>query len=158
MHVTHQRLIRFGCTVALFLAATVLNAQQKAFDGEWQMNAAQSHVADGRSMTLIIASVDKGVKMTIKSKKVDGAETTAEFVSKLDGKPSDFDEGDHKSQITAWFDGSSLNASKEKGPPADVTSMWKFELSADKQTLTMTINHYEPAADDEKMVFTRKAG
>jgi hypothetical protein len=35
--------------------------------------------------------------------------------------------------------------------------MWKFALGPDKRTLTMTINHYEPAADDETLVFTKAA-
>ena len=55
-----------------------------------------------------------------------------------------------------WDSGATLNAPKEKGPPTDITAMWKFELIPDKQTLTMTINHYEPVADDETIMFTRK--
>jgi hypothetical protein len=34
--------------------------------------------------------------------------------------------------------------------------MWKFELSPDKQTMTWKISHYEPAGDDETLVFNKK--
>jgi hypothetical protein len=153
-----RKIVRRGGAAYLVLAgAALLCAQQKIYDGTWQMDAAKSHVLDGRTMTLVVATVGGAIKMTITSKKSDGQETSSEFTSKLDGKACDFDEGSHKSQLTMWWDGSALNASKEKGPAADVTSMWKWELTPDKQTLTLTINHYEPAADDEKIVFTKKA-
>jgi hypothetical protein len=129
----------------------------KAFEGNWQMDTAKSHVSDGRAVTLTIVSVGEGVKMTMKVKKGDGPEATSEFTSKLDGKACEFAEGTHKSQLTVWYDGSTLNASKENGPPGDVTAMWKFELAPDKQTLTMKINHYEPTADDETIVFAKGA-
>jgi hypothetical protein len=143
-----------GCAVSLFFAAPLLLAQQRTFDGVWQMDTAKSHVSDGRVVTLTIANTDKGIKMAMKIKKGDGPETTSEFTSKLDGKPCEFAEGDHKSQLTVWFNGPTLNASKEGGPPADVTSAWKFELAPDK-TMTMTISHYDPAGDDETLVFSK---
>lgn len=142
--------------VALFLSASVLMAQPKAFEGTWQMDSTKSKVLDGRVVTITIVSVGDGVKMSFKTKKGDGPEKVSEFTTKLDGKTCDLPEGDHVSQLTVWYDGSSLNASKEKGPATDVTSMWKWELSPDKQTMTMKINHYEPAADDETLVFTKK--
>jgi hypothetical protein len=154
---TIGKFARQACAVSLFFTASLVWAQMKAFDGTWQMDSAKSHVSDGRMVTLTIAGVGEGVKMTMKIKKGDGPETTSEFTSKLDGKACEFEEGAHKSQLTAWFDGTSLNASKEKGPASDVTAMWKFELGADKQTLTMKINHYEPTADDETLVFTKAA-
>jgi hypothetical protein len=158
MKATIWKFVRRGCVVSLWLAAAaVLLAQQKTFDGDWQMDAAKSHVLDGRTMDIVIATVGDGIKVVIKAKKGDGPATTSEFISKLNGKACEFDEGSHKSQLTMWFDGTTLNASKENGPPGDVTSMWKFELAPDKQTLTLTINHYDPAAEDEKIVFTKKA-
>jgi hypothetical protein len=144
--------------ILLCLAALPLfSADLKGFDGEWQMDLAQSHVLDGRTVTVVIAAAGNGVKMTMTAKKSDGKQITSEFTSKLDGKACDFDEGSHKSQLTLWFSGPSLNASKEKGPAEDVTAMWKFELAPDKHGMTLTINHYEPAADDEKLIFTKKS-
>ncbi len=139
------------CLTAAFFAAAM---SAGIFDGTWQMDTAKSKVSDGRTVTLTIASVDGGIKMTMKTQKKDGQETTSEFTSKLNGKAAEFAEGDHKSQITVWYNGPTLNASKESGPAGDVTSAWKFELSPDK-TMTMTISHYEPAADDETLVFTK---
>jgi hypothetical protein len=152
-----RKFARQGCAASLFFAATLLFAQQRAFDGNWQMDTARSHVTDGRTMTLIIATINNGIKMTIKTRKSDGQEASSEFTSKLDGKACELEEGTHKSQLTMWYDGTALNASKENGPVGDVTSMWKFELAPDKQTMTLTINHYDPAGDDEKLLFTKKA-
>ncbi len=146
-----------GCVISLLLAGAIsLSAQQRTFDGAWQMDAAQSKMNDKRVLTVNIATLENGIKVTLKTQKSDGQETTSEFTSKLDGKPCDFAEGDHKSQITVWFNGPTLNASKEKGPAEDMTSMWKLELSPNKETMTMTINHYDPAAADETIVFTKK--
>jgi hypothetical protein len=63
------------------------------------MDTAKRHVSDGRAVTLTIANEDDGIKVTITTRKADGRETTTEFSSKLNGKPSDFAEGSHKSQI-----------------------------------------------------------
>jgi hypothetical protein len=146
-----------GCAASLFLAAALLSAQQRTFDGTWQMDTAKSHVSDGRVVTLMIATIDDGFKMTIKTRKSDGQETTSEFSGKFNGKAFEFAEGTHKSQLTVWYNGPTLNACKENGPVGDVTSVWKFELAPDKQSMTMKITHYEPAADDETLVFTKKA-
>jgi hypothetical protein len=137
--------------------AALLSAPQPTFDGTWQMDTAKSHVSDGRVVTLTIATTNNGIKMTIKTRKLDGQETTSEFTSKLDGKACEFAEGTHKSQLTVWYNGPTLNACKENGPVGDVTSVWKFELAPDKQTMTMKISHYDPAADDETLAFTKKA-
>ncbi len=152
--VRKMRCAGIGCAALLLMAAAV-SGQTASLDGTWQMDSAKSHVRDGRSVTFIIASMDNGIKMTVKTKKGD-AESVTEFSTKFNGKASDFAEGDHKSQLTMWWDGTSLNASKEKGPADDVTAMWKFELSPDKQTMTLKISHYEPAADDETLVFNKK--
>lgn len=145
-----------ACALSLLFSA-LLPAQQKDLEGSWQMDAAKSKVTDGRVVTISVAGVAaNGIKMTMKTAKKDGQEVDSEFTSKLDGKPCDFSEGTHKSQLTAWFNGPALNASKEAGPADDKVSAWKFELSPDKKTLTMTINHYDPSAEDEVLVFNKK--
>jgi hypothetical protein len=145
-----------GCVFSLVLAGAFSSAQQRTFDGTWQMDAAQSKMNDSRVVTLTIATPEAGIKMRINTRKGDGQETTSEFTSKLDGKPCEFVEGSHKSQITIWYNGPTLNASKEGGPVEDVTSGWKLELGPHGETMTMTINHYEPAGADETVVFTKK--
>ena len=120
-----------GCLIS-FLFAALLQAQQSSFDGTWQMDSAKSHVSDGRTVTVTIATVENGIKMTFKTRKSDGQEITSEFTSKLDGKPSEFAEGAHKWKITMWYN-----------------------CPLDRQMMTMTINHYEPAAADETLCATR---
>lgn len=147
----------------LILMATVLFAQQPSqpthFNGIWQMDPAKSQVNDGRVVGLVIATLDNNssIKMTIKNKSKDGIESSTEFTAKLNGKACQYNEGSHTSTLTVWIDGSTLNVCKENGPKEDVTSIWKLELSPDKQTLTMKINHYEPAAADETIVLNKKA-
>ena len=51
------------------------------------MDAARSKVTDGRTMTLTVASGADGVKLTVKTKKPDGTETTSEVTNELDGNP-----------------------------------------------------------------------
>ena len=145
-----------GCLASLFFTAAVLSAQQPKFDGNWQMDTAKSHVSDGRVLSIVIATVNDGIKITVKTHKNDGTEFTTEFVSQLNGKACEGTEQGHTSKLTVWYDGPTLNACKENGPPGDVSSLWKFQLSADKLTMTMTINHYDPVADDETIVFTKK--
>ncbi len=146
-----------GCLASLFFTAAILSAQQQPkFDGTWQMDSAKSHVSDGRVLTITFATVSDGIKIAIKTHKSDGTDTTTEFTSKLNGKACEVAEQGHTSKLTVWYDGPVLNACKENGPPSDVSSMWKFELSPDKQTMTMTINHYVPASDDETLVFNKK--
>jgi hypothetical protein len=144
--------------VLFCLSTAMLLAQQgqHIFDGTWQMDAAQSKVNDGRAVTVTITTLDKGVKVAFKTHLSNGTDTQSEFTSLLDGKPCDFVEGNHKSQLTAWYNGPTLNADKESGPPEDVSSMWKFEMGSSKDTMTLTINHYTPAAADETLVFKKK--
>lgn len=149
---------KFGCASGLFFAAALLAATPpKAFDGSWQMEPAKSQVSDGRVVSMTITTAEDTIKITMLTKKSDGQEVTSEFTSKLDGKACEATEGSHKSQITMWFNGPTLNACKEDGPMGDITSVWRFELSPDKQTMTMKISHYEPSADDETLVFSKKS-
>jgi hypothetical protein len=146
-----------GCLASLFLAATVLTAQsQPKFDGAWQMNIAKSQVNDGRVLAVTIVTVNDGIKISIKTHKSDGTEFVTEFTSQLNGKACEASEQGHTSKLTVWYDGPVLNACKENGPPGDVSALWKFELSPDKQTMTMKINHYDPVSDDETIIFTQK--
>ncbi len=150
-----------GCFASLFFAAAVLTtAQQQSpqpqFNGVWQMDTTKSQVSDGRVLTVAIATQSDSIKITVTTKK-DGQTKTTEFTSKLNGKACEVAEQGHTSKMTVWFDGATLNACKENGPASDVSSLWKFDVSPDKNTMTMKINHYEPTADDETIVFNRKS-
>jgi hypothetical protein len=158
MKATLNRIACRGCAAVLFFAAALLSAQQSApIVGSWHMDTAKSHVNDGRVVNLTIASGPNMVSLTMKTKVGQQAEVVSQFTNKLDGKASDYMEGTHKSSVMVWFNGPALNVSKEKGPPEDVTSMWTLTPSSDGQTLTMVINHYEPTAADETLVFTKGA-
>jgi hypothetical protein len=150
-------MMKFGCAAGLFFAGALLAAPPTTFDGSWQMDAGKSHVNDSRVVSMTIATADNTIKITMTTKRSDGQEVTSEFTSKLDGKACEAAEGSHKSQITMWYNGPTLNACQEDGPVGDVTSVGKFDLSGDRQTMTMKISHYEPAADDETLVFTKKS-
>ena len=157
MVTTRLKFASKGCVLSFFLASALLAQQpQHTFDGTWQMDPAQSKVNDGRVVSLTITTTETSVKMSWKTHKSDGTDLASDFTSKLDGKPCEFAEGNHKSQLTVWFNGPTLNASKEGGPANDVAAMWKFEMGGSKDTMTLTINHYEPAAADETLVFKKK--
>ena len=87
-----------GRVAASLLFAGLICAQQRTFDGTWQMDTAKSHVNDGRAITLTTVSVDEGIKMTIKTRKGRCPRTATQFSSKLNGKPSEFAGSSHKSQ------------------------------------------------------------
>ncbi len=148
-----------GIRVAtLVLAAATVLFAQKPIDGTWQMDKSRSQVNDGRVLTLAITTFEDGtkIKMNIKVKNAAGAETESEFTTKMNGKACEYAEGSHKSQMTVWYDGPTLNVCKENGPADDVTSIWKLDVSPDKQTLTMKVTHYEPASAEETLVFVKK--
>jgi hypothetical protein len=44
---------------------------------------------------------------------------------------------------------------KTNGPKEDLTAQWKMELSADKKTLTIHIEHLEPTTPDQDLVFVK---
>lgn len=149
-------MMRVACAAGLVFATALLAAPPAIFDGNWQMDTAKSHVSDRRIVSMTIATVNDTINITMLTKKSDGQEVTSNFTSKLDGTSCEATEGSHKSRITMWYNGPTLNACKEDGPMGDITSVWKFELSPDKETMTMKISHYEPAAEDETLVFTKK--
>ena len=141
---------------SFLLAATILSAQQPSFDGSWQMVKEKSQLNDKRTVAVDIKSNTKTITMTLKTRKgEDSKETIAEFTATLNGKACQFEEGSHTSKITVWYDGPSLNVCKENGPADDATSMWKLDISPDKQTMTMKISHYDPQAADETLVFAK---
>lgn len=79
MVATMMRFAGKGCAVALILAAALLAAPPRTFDGSWQMDTAKSHVSDGRVVTLAIATSDDGIKLTMTTVTTDAKEVTSEF-------------------------------------------------------------------------------
>ncbi|MBV8897374.1 MAG: hypothetical protein JO051_12740, partial [Acidobacteriaceae bacterium] len=100
-----------------FVAVTLVWAQTPDMSGTWELDAAKSKVADGRAVTLVIESAGKKIKLSETSKSNGGKETTAEFTCAPDGKECEFLESGHKSKMSMWFMGDSLNVAKTDGPP-----------------------------------------
>ncbi|MBV8897659.1 MAG: hypothetical protein JO051_14195 [Acidobacteriaceae bacterium] len=139
------------------VAVTLVWAQTPDMSGTWEMDAAKSKVTDGRAVTLVIESAGKKIKLLETSKNNAGKETTAEFTCAPDGKECEFVEGGHKSKMSMWFMGDSLNVAKTDGPPGDVVDEWKLQMSPGGKALTLTVTHIEPAGADETLAFSKKA-
>lgn len=141
---------------APFLVAT-LWAQTPNMSGTWQMDPSKSTVADGRTVTLVVENEANKIKLTATIHDKAGHDTTADFVCAPDGKECEFREGGHKSKMSMWFAGDSLNVAKTDGPPGDVVNEWKLEMSSGGKVLTLTVTHIEPTAADETLVFSKAA-
>jgi hypothetical protein len=126
------------------------------FSGSWQMDTAKSKGADG---TIALTIQDAGGKFSLQWVAHDkaGKEMTAKFVCAPAGPDCDYDEGGNKSKVSLWYSGAALNIMKTNGPKEDATSQWKLELSADKKTLALHIEHLEPTSADQDLVFVKGA-
>ncbi len=137
-------------------APTLFGADATNFTGTWEMDGAKSQVSDGRTVTLVIETLAAKYKITSTVREKGGQETSTEFACGF-GKECEFSEGSHTSKIMAWYDGAALTVCKTAGPAADVANEWKLELSPDKKTLTVTVQHLDPNAKDETLVFNKKS-
>ena len=142
--------------VSVLLLSGSLYGQTPNLSGSWQMDTAKSQVSDGRDVTLVIETVSGKIKISSSSKDKAGKETTGELLCAPDGKECEFDEGGHKSKVSMWFAGPSLNMAKTDGPVGDVVNEWKLDMSADGKVLTLTVNHIDPTGADETLVFNTK--
>jgi hypothetical protein len=121
------------------------------------MDPAKSTVSDGRSVSLVVESAANKIKLGATIHDKAGHDTTANFSCAPDGKECEFKEGDHKSKMSMWFSGDSLNVAKTDGPTGDVVNEWKLEMSSGGKVLTLTVTHIEPTAADETLVFSKAA-
>ncbi len=142
---------------SLLLAATILMAQNPNMTGSWEMDAAKSHVSDGRTVTLAIESMTNKLKVDSLIHDKAGKEVNADFTCAPDGKECEFNEGGHKSRVSMWFSGDSLNVAKTDGPAGDVVDEWKMQMSPDGKVLTLSITHIDPDGPAETLVFNKKS-
>ena len=147
---------RFIAVTATLMFAGVALAQTAPVTGTWQMDAAKSHVADGRNVTLTVEMATTKVTVSSITQNKAGSELNVAFTCTVDGKECEFAEGSHKSKVSMWFLGDALNICKTGGPAGDVVNQWKLQPSADGTVLTLTVNHLEPTAADETLVFHKK--
>jgi hypothetical protein len=139
-----------------FIATALLSAQTPDMSGTWEMDASKSKVADGRTVTLLIESAANKIKLGATIRDKAGKESTAEFTCAPDGKECEFNEEGHKSKMSMWFMGDSLNVAKTDGPPGDVVNEWKLQTSSAGKVLTLTVTHIDPSGTDETLVFSKK--
>lgn len=127
------------------------------FSGTWQLDPAKSTGASEGSVILNIQ--DSGGKISVQriAHDKDGKELTSKFICEPAGPDCDFDESGNKSKVSLWYSGPALNVMKTNGPKADTTAQWKLELSPDKKTLTLHIEHLEPTDKDQDLVFVKSA-
>jgi hypothetical protein len=87
-----------------------------------------------------------------------GTKTELHFDCKMDGSDCAFMEGSHKSKVSVWTVAGVTTACKTDGPSGDTVSEWHMKLSPDGNTLTIEVEHVDPAAALETMVFAKKSG
>ena len=151
-----KRIVSLGIA-GLFLAAAALLAQSPDMTGTWEMDTAKSQVTDGRTVTLLIANVEKKIKINSTIHDKAGQATTGELTCAPDGKECEFNEAGHKSKVSMWFSGPALNVAKTDGPAGDVVNEWKLEMSPEGKVLTLTVSHIDPNAPEETLVFNKKS-
>src|SRR5437868_11509065 len=84
---------RLIAVTATLMFAGVVFAQTAPLAGTWQMDAAKSHVADGRNVTLTVEiATTKATVSSITQNKA-GSELNAAFTCTVDGKECEFAEG-----------------------------------------------------------------
>jgi hypothetical protein len=153
-----KRMSRIAAGLVTLALGMFAASSQSAYQGTWQLDAAKSQVSDGHTMTLTMQLAGDQLKFVGVVKKGDDAVTSQFSCGTASGAECAFDEGGHKSKVSIWFSGPSLNLCKTDGPVGDVVTEWKMELSPDNNTLTISVSHVDPQLKDETLVFTKKSG
>jgi hypothetical protein len=112
-------------------------------------------LADGRTLALVIVHKGDAIKL---DGEVDKAGTKSElhFDCKMDGSDCEFTESTHKSKMSVWIVSGTVTACKTNGPPGDASTEWHMKVSSDGNTMTVDVEHVDPTAAAESMVFTKK--
>ena len=144
-----------GFVAGILLVGSAAYAQAPKMAGTWEMDPAKSQVSDGRTVVLVIESVNNKIKLSATTRDKAGQEIHSEFTCAPDGKECEFTEGGHKSKMSMWFAGEALNLAKTDGPPGDVVNEWKLQTSQGS-VLTLVVTHIDPQGADETLVFAKK--
>lgn len=141
-----------------FTFSLVLSADSGSpdFSGVWEVDAGKSHLADGRLVTLTIEKVENKIKWLRSVREKDGKEVTSEFVCEAGSGECELVEPGHKAKVTLWYNGPALVVLKTDGTKEDASTEWTLKLSDDKKTLTVGLEHIEPTANPETLVFSKK--
>lgn len=142
---------------APLLFALPLRANDKpTLTGDWQLDAAKSQIQDGKTMTLSIDNSSPKIKMVQVVRDKDGKELTYEFTCEAGGGECQFDDAGHKAKVTLWYSGPSLVVLTTEGPKEDASNEWTLKISPDQKTLTLELEHIDPAGKVETLVFNKK--
>lgn len=141
---------------AAMLAPAFAQNTKPQMSGVWEIDNAKSHVVDGRNVTMTIQQTPE--RLTVNEIIKTSSDTkNIHFSCTIDATDCDFDEAGHKSKISLWYNGQELIACRTCGPVGDLVNEWHMRLSPDGNTLTIEVEHVDPPAGPELMVFNKKA-
>jgi len=120
------------------------------------MDTAKSEVLDGRVITLNIESVQNKLKVVQVVRDKNGKEVSCQFVCETSGGQCEYDEGGHKAKVSLWYNGPALVVLKTDGQKEDASNEWTMKLSPDSKTLTVELEHIDPTAKTETLIFNKK--
>jgi hypothetical protein len=135
----------------------VLAAPSPNFSGTWEMDAARSPGAEGRTITVTIHDASGKISFKRVVRQKDGKEETSQFSCEVGGNQCDFAEGGHTAKVSLWYNGAALMILKTDGPKEDAVTQWKLELSPDGKTLNVEYTKIDPTDKPETLVFDKKS-
>jgi hypothetical protein len=136
-------------------AALMLAADSPNMSGTWEMDAAKSEVTDGRAITLTIQQTAGKIKLDGVVKDKAGTATEIHFTCGTNGTNCDYDDAGHKAKVAVWFNGPQMIAAKTEGVAADAVNEWHMKLGPDGKVLTIEVEHIDPQAKNETLVFSK---
>jgi hypothetical protein len=141
---------------APLLACTAFAGSTPNFSGTWQLDAAKSPDAQGRTITYTIQEAAGKVTFTRVVHEADGKDITSKFTCDTAGTQCDFDDGGQKAHVSLWYNGPALIILKSDGPKEDAATQYKLELAPGGNSLKVSLEHIDPVGKDETLVFNKK--
>ncbi len=151
--------VALALLAAPVLPLLVLPAQAASpnFSGTWQLDAAKSEAGEVQAITLTIQNPSGKISFERVVRDKDGKEVKSQFSCDIGGNQCDFDENGHKAKVSLWFNGPVLQILKTDGPKEDAVTQWSLQLSPDGHTLSVELDHIDPAEKKQTFVFDKKS-
>jgi hypothetical protein len=144
------------CAAPLVSSFVWAGSSTPNFSGTWQLDAAKSPEAEGRTITYTIQDAAGKISFTRVVHERDGKEITSQFTCGTEGSQCDFDEGGHKAHVSLWYNGPALMILKTDGPKEDAVTQWKLVLDPGGKSLKVDFEHIDPTEKAETLVFDKK--